>query len=1560
MLALGAYATRRKLKQEEQPPPTGAASGRIIHVERLSTPIRASLIYLGLATLWILGSDYLLGRIADVPVQFSLMQGLKGVVFVVGTSLFLYLFLHRHLPADSASTPAKAPSTHTPLLVFAITAIALVATGYYTYRSLQARERIAAHNSLRSVGELKVRQISEWLRERRGDIGLLTRDTAIARDLQAWLREPASRPGFPDRLAERFEALKGAYDYSAMVLFDAQGRARWASRPGFVDMEVAQETGPVLKAIASGTTQLVDIHYHGPADEDRLVMGYVGPLTVDDGSEARPVGAIYLVVTAGDYLFPLVQSWPLPSASGETLIVRREGDRVRFLNSLRHRPDSPLMQSHSLDDALLPAARALQGELGAMANGLDYRGVPVLAYAAAIPETPWVMIAKEDEEEIYAPLARIARATAAATLLLVLAAAAAVGVWWRGQVGRHRVELLEQELERGALVRHFDYLAKYANDIILLWDESKRLLEVNDRALEAYGYPRERLVGMPVGDLLAPEERPSTERMLSRLRTAGHMVLESVHQRGDGSRFPVEASIRRIDQSGRVFYQCILRDISERKQAEAHILSLSRLYHTLSEANQGMVRATDRSSLFEMVCRVAVEYGKFQLAWVGTANGETGKIGPVAGHGPGRAYLQGLDIRLDEGDALGRGPTATALREGEPRFCDDFRRAPETAPWHDRARAHGIAASAALPLRCRGEVVAVLNLYAAEASAFDADTRELVQEMAADLSFALDRFEDQKDLLAERDRAQGYLDVAGVMLIVLDLAGRVTLINRKGLGILGYESEEEDEVLGREWFESFVPPMVRDRVSEEFREITHGAIQEYYEDPILTRDGEERMIAWRISVLRDAEGAVVGVLGSGEDITERRAAERALAQSRALLESLIDSIPDLIFYKDSEGVYLGCNRAFEAFSGRAEEEIVGRTDYDLVDAGLASFFRDQDRIMLESGRPRRNEEWVAYPDGRRVLMETLKTPYDGPDGERLGLIGISRDITARKRIEEQLKRSEDSLNRAQAVAHVGSWSLDFATDRLECSGEAYRICGAEPGEPLGWASFLSRVDARDRGQAQAAWHEAQTTGRLDLECRIQVGEQEKWVHVRAEMEPGEDGRPRAALGTLQDVTERKSAEERIVYLAQYDGLTGLPNRQLLEDRLEYAISIMARRARSPAAVLFLDLDRFKNINDSLGHRTGDRLLRKVGERLRTSVRDEDTVARPGGDEFVMVLPDTSAKGAALVAEKVISSLSHPFRIEGRALSISCSIGIAMYPDNGESSDSLVRCADTAMYRAKTGGGAGYQFFTEAMHLEALRRLELESALRHAVAAGAFSLHYQPQVEAATGTIVGVEALARWWHEEWGYVPPSAFIPLAEDSGLILPLGERILDQAIAQARAWQERTRREIPVAVNLSVVQLRQHDFFDTVDRLLTRHGLAPRLLELEITESIAMLEAETAVELMGRLHQRGITLSIDDFGTGYSSLSYLKRFNARKLKVDASFVRGLPDDENDVVIVNTIIRMGHSLGLKVLAEGVETPEQAAFLREQGCDLLQGYHFGRPGPAEDVSELLQAETIAD
>jgi diguanylate cyclase (GGDEF)-like protein/PAS domain S-box-containing protein len=460
------------------------------------------------------------------------------------------------------------------------------------------------------------------------------------------------------------------------------------------------------------------------------------------------------------------------------------------------------------------------------------------------------------------------------------------------------------------------------------------------------------------------------------------------------------------------------------------------------------------------------------------------------------------------------------------------------------------------------------------------------------------------------------------------------------------------------------------------------------------------------------------------------------------------------------------------------------------------------------------------------------------------------------------------------------------------------------------------------------------------------------VEIRLQLSTTEN--PPVFVAIVQDITARKHAEARLVYLANYDTLTDLPNRVLLGQRLQRAIAEAEHNERL-VAVLFIDLDRFKVINDTLGHEAGDELLKVVAARLAEAVRPGDTVARYGGDEFVVVLANVAhVDDVTRVVHKVLGRVAPAITIAGRELFVTPSIGITLYPFDDHKGETLLRNADSAMFYAKEQGGNTYQFYTAELNTRAQRRLALETSLRHALERDEFLLHYQPQVELLTGEILGAEALLRWRHPEWGLVAPAEFIPLAEETGLIVPIGEWVLRQACAQARAWHEAGHRLLRVAVNLSGRQLAQKGLAEAVAGVLAGCGLARGLLEIEITESLLMQDLEQTAVTLDALVALGITVTMDDFGTGYSSLSYLKRLPIDVLKIDQSFVRDIGIDPDDASIVQAIIAMAHSLGIKVIAEGVETAEQLAFLQRHRCDGMQGFYFSRPLPAEQFTELLR------
>jgi diguanylate cyclase (GGDEF)-like protein len=444
-------------------------------------------------------------------------------------------------------------------------------------------------------------------------------------------------------------------------------------------------------------------------------------------------------------------------------------------------------------------------------------------------------------------------------------------------------------------------------------------------------------------------------------------------------------------------------------------------------------------------------------------------------------------------------------------------------------------------------------------------------------------------------------------------------------------------------------------------------------------------------------------------------------------------------------------------------------------------------------------------------------------------------------------------------------------------------------------------------------------------------------------------------GIAEDITERKLAEERLMHLAHYDVLTSLPNRVLFYDRLKLALA-HAKRNQWTVGVMLIDVDRFKNVNDTLGHAVGDRLLQQVSERLMRSVRAGDTVGRLGGDEFAVVLSNlATAQDGNLVAQKIMSSFKDPFRLEeGGEIYVTASIGISLYPDDSTDQDALIKNADAAMYRAKEVGRNAYRFYTPEMNARALELLSMESSLRRALDRREFLLYYQPKVNVTSGEIVGVEALLRWRHPERGLVSPVEFMPVLEETGLIVPVGEWVVKAVCAQISVWQSAGIDPKAVAINLSARQFVDKDLGTTIKRILEENRIDPHLIEFEITESSLMANTEESIRTLELLAHLGVGLSIDDFGTGYSSLGYLKRFPLDALKIDRSFVRDITTSTDDATITRAVISMAHSLGLKVIAEGVETQEQIAFLAEHGCDEFQGFYFSRPLPSDECGAWLK------
>ena len=673
---------------------------------------------------------------------------------------------------------------------------------------------------------------------------------------------------------------------------------------------------------------------------------------------------------------------------------------------------------------------------------------------------------------------------------------------------------------------------------------------------------------------------------------------------------------------------------------------------------------------------------------------------------------------------------------------------------------------------------------------------------------------------------------------------------------------------------------------------------------------------------------------AGETLRESEERYRCLFENNHAAMLLID--PDTGWIADA-------NPAAAAYYGWTQAELCHKKIGEINTLSPAEVRAEMDRAR----QAQRNHFHFRHrlADGSVRDVEVFSGPIEMA-GRSL-LYSIVHDITERKKAEAGLRLSQFCIEHAA----IGIFRIDENGDIAEVNDQACASLGYTRQELCALTVFdIDPTFSREKWLAHRKQMRFNGAGTIETLHRRKDG---SVFPVEITVNYLEYEGQSVSFSFARDITERKRAEEQLRYQATHDELTGLANRALLQDRLEQSIHF-ANRSQRLVAVLLLDLDRFKVINDSLGHGFGDELLRSVARRLEQTVREADTVARMGGDEFVILLAEVAeGDDVGLVAKKILENLTRPYQIGDREITVTASIGVSLYPRDGADGETLLRNADLAMYRAKEDGDS-FRFYAPKMDQRVHETLELEADLRRALERGELLLHFQPKVDLASGEITGAEALVRWQHPQRGLIAPGMFIPLAEETGLILPIGEWVLATACAQVRAWQDAGLPVVPVAVNLSARQFRKADLAETVHRVLRECGIAPRLLELELTESMIMRDPLAAAAIMQQLKALGVSLALDDFGTGYSSLNYLRRFPVDCLKIDRSFISDAASDPSAAAVATSIVAIAHSLGLRAIAEGVETGEQLDFLRDCGCDSLQGYYFSRPVAGEAFAAMLR------
>jgi len=1305
-------------------------------------------------------------------------------------------------------------------------ALIIIGGSYFFFDTLYQYERNRIQHSLSAIADLKVSQITGWIRQNRDTANVAAKGSSLATRAKRWFGQGMPGNAEADGLRHRLEFLRSQYSLREIVLLDAGGKPVMTT-DNTLHGPLAIEPAILRRALESNQPVPGEMHWERKPDGTPYIsLPLAVSLTLGD-ERGRSVGFLWIELDVDHFLFPLIQSWPSSSTTAETILVRRNGDDVIFQNALRHQEDTALKLRLSADHPDRLVARAVRGETGFMI-GIDYRSEPVIGYALAVPETDWHLVAKIDSAEVYEPIRRMAVVIVAGTLVLLFVSSLLLYVWWRGRNARFREAQLQLQLRQQRLSRQFDYLSKYASDIILLLDSDGNIVEANDRAETAYGLQRRKLIGRNIRELRAPAERGQLESQWWQPKTTGSMLFEGHHLRSDGSLFPVEINSGVIQTAQGTFVQSIIRDITERKAAQARENRLTNIHRALSATNEAIIHADSEASLLPLVCRIAVESGGMKTAWIGIPD-KDGCFVPSASDGE-TGFLGEIMTYTSSERPEGRGPSGIAFRQGRPVVTSDFSEGGVLGPWRDVCAKYGIRAVATFPIRRGGKPYGVWGVYSGQTDVFDDEIVRLLGEMADNISFALDNF-DREALRTQAETAlrdserrfRNLYEKAPLPYQSLDIEGNILDVNEKWLSILGYE---RDEVIGR-FFGDFVAETSITQPAMEFPRFKLQGRIEGAPFEMICKDGCCR--AWVVNgqIARDSEGNFLRTHCIFTDVTEQKKAEEELKLAAMVYQ---DSSEAMMIMDVSENI-IAVNPAFEHITGFAADDVIGQSVVSLLSGmGDRELYSSIEKTIQETGYWR-GEIWSRRKDGELFAASVTINTNQNPDG---------------------------SVNR-----------------------------------------------------------------------RVML---------------------------FSDITEKKKSEDRIWMEANFDALTGLPNRRLFRDRLRHEIR-NARRSNQPLALMFLDLDGFKDVNDTLGHDAGDLLLKEAARRLNGCVRESDTVARLGGDEFTVILTDMhDPNHIDRVARHILRMLSEPFLLDGETAYVSASIGITLFPQDAGEFDGLIRNADQAMYAAKQSGKNQYHYYTQSMQEAAQQRMRLVNDLRLALEGRQFEIAYQPIVELATGRVHKAEALIRWNHPVRGMINPVEFISAAEDTGMIASFGNWIFHEAARQAAIWREAYSPDFQISVNISPVQFKKEGIDPSVwlDHLRSL-GLPGQGIVVEITEGLLLDASPKVTGQLLMLRDAGIEVALDDFGTGYSSLSYLKKFDIDYIKIDQTFVRNLTAGSDDMALCEAIIVMAHKLGLEVIAEGVETEEHRSLLLSAGCDFAQGYLFSRPVESAEFEVMLAA-----
>jgi diguanylate cyclase (GGDEF)-like protein/PAS domain S-box-containing protein len=1077
------------------------------------------------------------------------------------------------------------------------------------------------------------------------------------------------------------------------------------------------------------------------------------------------------------------------------------------------------------------------------------------------------------------------------------------------------------------------------------YDEKLHCLFANRRFAEFFGFTTAGIVGQHlrgiIGEAPYKEVRPHFERVLN-----GHRATYSrtrVLKNGESRYLEVEL-IPHVAADGRIRgVFAVTSDVTERRREEQLRILGDSTASLIADAK------TSRAAI-EAVIRAICESERWECGVYFRPSAEAPGLRLTEAWGTADAAIQKFLERSKNIDyAPGVGLIGQVWQSGQALWVPDLSKEPRALRRAYLAEL-GLRGAFVFPVRSQGAVIGVFAFNSRESRAPDEQLLQAILNMGSQIGQVLERKRAEEQLRESEARFRALTELSSDWYWEQDeqlrfrrLAGRGAAANARGGDPSVYVGKARWEIPD-------LAPVEGDWEAHRRQLMRH----EPFRDLELRRqmdDGSVRYMSITGEPTVDAGGRFAGYRGVGRDITLQKRAEDESRRFRLAM----DSSADMMGLVDRATMkFVDVNTTLCALVGYTREELLGMRLDDLLPVSREQLAAAYDKQITNPSVPGGMKSYYRCKDGSHLPFESRRQVIRSGDNWLISV--VSRDIRERIQAETALRESEARFRSLTALSSDVFWEQDAQFRFTALADAAGRIDATEVLGKTRWEQDYTNLSAEDWA-AHKTLLEAHLAFR-DLElCRKDRSGTELWYSVSGEPVIDAAGTFTGYRGVGRDITPHKVDEGRIRYLADHDVLTGLPNRTSFNVILNAARE-NARRQGNSLAVMFVDLDRFKLINDTLGHDAGDQLLCEMGVRLRDTLRASDVVARLGGDEFVVLIQEVKHAGQVeAVARKILAALGKPMLILGRECTVTASIGICLYPRDADDPQSLMKNADTAMYRTKESGKNNYQFYSEALNSNSLERLAMETSLRRGLQRDEFFLHYQPRVDLGSGTVTGVEALIRWKHPQLGIVPPAKFIPIAEESGAIVELGRWVLDTACAQAAAWQKQGLAALRMAVNISARQFANQDLVKQIAEALQQSGLAAQWLEVELTESVVAQNLQRAAIVLSQIRGFGARLALDDFGTGYSSLAQLKRFPIQTLKVDRSFVSGLPHDKDDAAITQAIIAMGRSLGLVVIAEGVETEAQKQFLSRHGCKEMQGFLFSRPLPAEECAAFLRSRS---